>query len=307
MGIDSLNGGAGADVLDGGVGNDILIGGDGADTLAGGDGADSLTGGSGADVFVLQGNDTVTDYDGTQGDTVNLTALANGNTVTFTTVRGQLNLSSSLSSAAFIATANASGSTITGGMGADTVNGGNGVDVFTGGGGTDRLSGNGGNDLIRGGIGADTLTGGAGRDTFLFSRGDSGQATGFDQIMDFAKGRLGTGDLIDYETGLTRGGNADVANDTQASINQTTGIATFASGSGTTLADALNDIAARFTAATDSAGEFGLFRVNNAGNYYMFVSDGTEGVTANDVVVQLVGVASVASIDLTGGNLTILT
>ena len=304
IGLDALNGGVGADALDGGAGNDILVGGDGADTLAGGDGADSLTGGSGADVFVLQGNDTVADYDGAQGDTLNLTALANGNIVTFTTVRGQLDLSSSSSTAAFIATANALGSTITGGAGADTLNGGNGVDVLTGGGGADRLNGGGGNDALRGGIGADTLTGGAGRDTFLFSEGDSGQGTGFDLVMDFAKGKVGTGDLIDYAVDLTRGGNANAATDTQASIHQTTGIATFANGSGTTLTDALGDIAARFTAG---AGEFALFRVNNTGAFHLFISDGTAGVTANDVVVQLVGVTSVASIDLTGGNLTILT
>ncbi len=92
---------------------------------------------------------------------------------------------------------------------------------------------------------------------------------------------------------------------TIASINQSTGVATFASGSGGTLADCLADIATRFTAATNSAGEFALFQVGGAGSYYMFMSDGVAGVGPNDVVVQMANVTSVAGINLTGGNLTI--
>ena len=83
------------------------------------------------------------------------------------------------------------------------------------------------------------------------------------------------------------------------------GVATFASGSGKTLSDALNDVMARFTAATNSAGEFAFFKVNGTGDFHLFVSDGAAGVTANDVVVQLVGVTTITSINLTGGNLTI--
>jgi hypothetical protein len=44
---------------------------------------------------------------------------------------------------------------------------------------------------------------------------------------------------MDYTANLTIGGTAATASATQASINQTTGIVTFASASGTTLADAL--------------------------------------------------------------------
>ncbi|MFM7254466.1 MAG: hypothetical protein ACKO3C_02215 [Betaproteobacteria bacterium] len=49
-----------------------------------------------------------------------------------------------------------------------------------------------------------------------------------------------------------------------------------------------------------------LFRVNNIGNFYAFISDGTAGVTPNDVLIELMGVTSVSRIDLTAGNLTIL-
>jgi Ca2+-binding RTX toxin-like protein len=158
-----------------------------------------------------------------------------------------------------------------------------------------------GNDSLNGGAGADSLTGGAGTDTFVFAAGASGQATGFDIVNDYTKGARGMGDLIDYGVDLVRASSSVAATATKASVNQTTGVATFASGSGITLADGLADCAA----ATTAAGQFALFRVGGADNYYMFISDGKTGVTANDVVVQLVGVTSVESIDLTGGNLTI--
>jgi Ca2+-binding RTX toxin-like protein len=163
-----------------------------------------------------------------------------------------------------------------------------------------------GNDTLVGGSGADTLTGGSGRDTFVFAPGSSGQTRNFDVIADYTKGAVGTGDLIDFSAALTVGGSSAAASSTQASINPSTAVASFASGSGTTLDDALSDIATRFTAAIDAAGEFALFRVNQTGNFYVFISDGSKGVTANDVVIQLTGITSVATIDLTGGNLTLI-
>jgi hypothetical protein len=72
------------------------------------------------------------------------------------------------------------------------------------------------------------------------------------------------------------------------------------------LADAVNDIAARFTAATNADGEFALFRVGGAGNYHLFISDGVAGVGANDVHVELVGVTAITQINLNLGNLTIV-
>ena len=101
--------------------------------------------------------------------------------------------------------------------------------------------------------------------------------------------------------------SAAAPSSTQASINATTGVATFAAGSGLDLADALGDIAARFTAATNTAGEFAFFQVGGTGNFHLFISDGTAGLSANDVVVELVGVTTIGSIDLASGNPTILT
>ena len=159
--------------------------------------------------------------------------------------------------------------------------------------------------MIEGGIGADVLTGGLGRDSFILSPGQSGQSVGFDVITDFSKGALFVGDLIDFSLSLSIGGSSAAATATEASVNQSSGVATFASGSGTSLLDALSDVASRFTAATDSVGEFAFFKVASTGNYYMFISDGAAGVTSNDVVAQLTGVTSISAIDLTGGNLTI--
>ncbi|NDC76025.1 calcium-binding protein, partial [bacterium] len=135
----ALTGSGLADTLTGGAGNDSLVGGAGNDSLAGGLGADS---------FVLAGNDTVVDFNSTQSDVVNLTGLANGNTVTFTTVTGTLDLSASTSSAAFKATAAATGASITGGAGADTLAGGAGNDSLVGGAGSDAIKGGLGNDVI---------------------------------------------------------------------------------------------------------------------------------------------------------------
>ncbi len=168
------------------------------------------------------------------------------------------------------------------------------------------MIGTGFNDTLSGGKGADLLTGGAGMDTFTFVAGDSGQLTNFDKITDFTKGVVGSGDLIDYAVNLTIGGSSVAATPTQAFIDSTTGVATFAASSGTTLTDALADIATRFTAATDSQGEFALFTVGGAGDNYLFVSDGTAGVTSNDLVIQLAGVTSVGQVNLAGGNLTLI-
>ncbi|WP_211091434.1 calcium-binding protein [Pseudothauera rhizosphaerae] len=71
-GNDSLYGEAGADVLDGGAGNDWLSGGAGSDTLYGGIGNDTLEGNAGNDIYRFgrgDGQDTVSDYDTTSGNT----------------------------------------------------------------------------------------------------------------------------------------------------------------------------------------------------------------------------------------------
>ncbi|MDD2727815.1 cadherin domain-containing protein [Malikia sp.] len=262
---DTITGNDSANVLSGQNGNDVLKGGFGKDTLDGGAGTDTA------------------DY---SDKTTAVAVTLNGATAVNVNIGGVVE--DSLKNI----------ENLTGGSAADTLNG-DGL--------ANTLLGNAGNDILKGGKGADVLTGGTGKDTFVFAAGDSGQTTGFDQIKDYAKGVVGTGDLIDYSASLSKGGVATAAAADRASINATTGVATFASGSGTTMADALVDVAKSLSldAVKDVAGEFAFFKVNRVGDYYLFVSDGTAGVTANDMVVQLVGVTSIGGIDLTGGNLTL--
>ncbi|AZO44987.1 tandem-95 repeat protein [Mesorhizobium sp. M7D.F.Ca.US.005.01.1.1] len=77
-GNDYLFGNVGDNYLAGGLGADTLNGGGGNDTLVGGLGQDTLTGGIGADTFKLDSldiNDIITDYNGGEGDKIDLTAL----------------------------------------------------------------------------------------------------------------------------------------------------------------------------------------------------------------------------------------
>lgn len=94
---DTTNGGSSASVdddpivtetLDGGAGDDIVVGGDGEHIIIGGAGDDILTGGEGADLFVWhdgdQGTaanpaeDTVTDFNGSEGDVLDLSDILQG-------------------------------------------------------------------------------------------------------------------------------------------------------------------------------------------------------------------------------------
>ena len=272
--------------------NDTLTGNAGNNVLNGLLGADMLTGGLGNDTYYIDNIGDVVTETSTLLTEIDIVYSA----VTYTLGANIENLVL-IGAVAINGTGNALNNTLTGNAAANILSGLAGNDSLNGGLGTDKLIG---------GKGQDNLTGGAGRDTFTFAAGDDGiTAATLDKILDYAKGVVGTGDLIDYSANLTKGGNASAATVSQASINQSTGIATFASGSGTTLTDALNDITARFTAATNTAGEFACFKINNTGNYYLFVSDGTPGAGVNDDLIQLVGVTSIGTIDLTGGNLTI--
>ncbi len=298
-----------------GVGNaldNVITGNSAANLLTGGGGADTLDGANGSDIYYMI---SASDY---AGDVVSDTGESGIDELRFAaTVASTLTLSSSVTGIESItigtgttATATTTGTAalnvdvsifitnirVTGNAGTNSINGGS---------GNDSLLGGAGNDTLFGGIGADSLVGGTGSDTFKFAAGNTGQTFGTDTISDYAKGAVGTGDLIDYSISLTIGGSGAVATSSEASISTGTGVATFAAASGTTLADALSDIAQRLNTAGDAAGEFSLFKVSTTGNYYLFISDGSAGLTENDVVTQLVGVTSISNIDLTNGDLAI--
>ncbi len=280
-GDDTVRGEDGDDTISGGADNDDLRGGSGNDTLTGDAGADDLRGGSGNDTYVVDAFDTIIEFAGSGTDTVK-------------------------SAASFTIGSNIERLTLTGSA---NINGiGNSLDnILIGNNGNNVLNGGAGADQLIGSKGRDTLNGGTESDRFAFAAGASGQtASTMDTISDFAKGAVGTGDRFDFSAVLAIGGTANAATANEAAIDQTTGIASFNAGSGTTLADALSDIAARFTSSVDGAGEFALFRVNGTGAFHVFVSDGVAGVGANDVVVQLASITTVGSISLSGGDLTIL-
>ena len=266
-GANTLKGLSGNDLLDGRGGTDILIGGIGDDTYRYRGATTTIT------ELVGEGNDTVLSE-------VVITALLT-NVENLTLLNSQTNPNF-----------NGTGNTV--------------ANVMIGNDGNNTLSGLAGNDRIEGGWGKDTLTGGTGSDTFVFSKSSSGiTATTLDVISDYAKGALGVGDKIDYTVALARGGSATVASATQASINQTTGVATFASGQGTTLTDAISDVYTRLNAVNNADGRFAFFKVNAAGNYYAFISDGVAGLSSNDTVIQMTGVTAITALNLTSGDLTI--
>lgn len=171
--------------------------------------------------------------------------------------------------------------------------------------GNDTLLGGFGDDILIGGKGADKLSGGAGADTFVFSFGDvdwSSDVNGLttpkvDQILDYRKFTDAISLADEGEAILFSEGYA-LADGNHAAIHALTGVASFAAGSGKTMKDAVNDVANSLAlGGSDAAGEFAFFKVNNVGGYYMFISDGDEGVTANDIVVQLVGVNTINGFD----------
>ena len=293
-GMENLGGSNFNDTLIGNTANNFVSGGFGGnDTLQGLGGADQLFGGDGLDTASYSLSKA--------GVRVTLSStgtfsLATGGDAAGDTANSIENLTGS--GFVDVLIGNAAANVLTGNAGNDTLNGDS---------GNDRLNGGTGFDVVIGGKGRDTLTGGSNSDDFRFARGDSGQTEGaMDRITDFAKGAVNVGDEFDFSSVLTIGGSAAVATATSASINQSTGIATFAAGSGATMADALSDIATRMTSATNSLGEFAVFRVGNTGAFHVFVSDGVAGVGPNDVLVQLTNITSIGSINLTGGDLTIL-
>ncbi|MFY0310549.1 Hint domain-containing protein [Leisingera sp. D0M16] len=169
VGNDSIVATDGNDTLDGGAGNDTLYGGNNNDLLIGGADADLMYGEADADTFEMSdgfGNDTLEGGEaGTDFDTVDLTAVTSGLTVTYTggeagTITGgtdtitfaeieALNLTDQADvvdaaddSAGVAIDAGAGDDTVTFGAGNDSITSGSGYDelILTGSGGIDTVS-----------------------------------------------------------------------------------------------------------------------------------------------------------------------
>lgn len=217
----------------------------------------------------------------------------NGVEITATTSTGNLTVDASTFTGSMKVTATSVGTgangavSVTTGSGNDTVTVSNataGTDgVISTGAGNDTITGGGDADTITGGTGADTMTGGAGADTFVFAAGDTGlpSATNFDVITDFTTNsdiiNLGAYSIVTYTS--TTAGTASIS---------AAGIATFQTAD-VTLAQRIvateNGINAGGTA---TAGQTAVFQYLN--DAYIFVSDGVDGVGANDRLIKLVGI-----------------
>lgn len=211
QGEETLLGLGGVDRLAGQAGDDRLQGGAGGDTLTGGDGADAFVFSAVSDSFRLGSvpatRDTITDFDGVTGDTLDLTTLGftglgdghDGTLKVVVNAAGDLTALKSLdadaegryfevmlrgnhsselngNSVLFADTSSAEvrdtfpqeGVALLGGPGADRLEGTSGLDEIRGGEGNDILRGNAGADVIFGDFGVDRLTGGSGGDRFYF-------------------------------------------------------------------------------------------------------------------------------------------
>nr|WP_246437107.1 hypothetical protein [Parapusillimonas granuli] len=189
---------------------------------------------------------------------------------------------------------------VTGGAGNDTIIGSAGNDVLVGGAGNNNISGGAGNDviiggtgndIITGGAGVDVMTGGAGANVFAFASGSLGAtptASNFDTITDWA---AGTGNRIDFgATAIT----VDAGTGTGLTVN--------AKGLVTAGAADLNAfVTALGNSSTTAAGSAIVY--SNGTDSYLFISDGTAGLGANDTFVKLTGVNATDGLTLNAGDI----
>jgi len=192
---DYLFGSSGDDVIVGLGGDDYLWGDAGNDTLDGGTGSDTLCGNTGNDTYVFgrdYGQDTISDYDTTVGnsdtillnsdvvpgdvtlwhDASNLYLGLNGTSDTITVQSWFDDPAYRVERIEFADgtvwdTAVMQAAKLVGTENSDYLAGSAGNDVIQGLGGDDYLSGEAGNDTLDGGTGADTMIGGLGNDIFL--------------------------------------------------------------------------------------------------------------------------------------------
>jgi Ca2+-binding RTX toxin-like protein len=212
---DTLSGGAGNDFLDGGANDDTLSGGAGNDVLEGGtgndrfdfefgtgEGDDSFIGGPGNDIYVLSGNDSVTEQanagiDQIYADTsFSLISQPNVENLVLYDADALVGTGNGLDN---VLIGNAGNNRLTGNGGDDTLAGNDGTDTLFGNAGDDSLNGGGGNDHLAGGpgndlfdwedghrAGDDVFNGGGGNDIYVITGNDTvieSKGGGFDQVF----------------------------------------------------------------------------------------------------------------------------
>ena len=176
--------------------------------------------------------------------------------------------------------------------------------VIVGGSGVDSIVGGTLADVITGSAGSDVMTGNGGADTFAFATGSSGGApsdTVFDTITDFTT----ASDIIDHGSSITL--VATTASSSGVAALSTAGVATFNAADNTLALRIIATEAGINAGSTTAAGQAAVFQFG--ADAYLFISDGTDGVGANDVLIKLTGVdttlAAFDTITLSGGNATL--
>ncbi|HCT99713.1 MAG TPA: hypothetical protein DF614_06555, partial [Methylococcaceae bacterium] len=168
--------------------------------------------------------------------------------------------------------------------------------VVTDGAGAQTIVTGSGADTITSGAGADTITGGAGLDRFVFSTTSTGTPTdtNFDTITDFTKTAGANLDTI-AATALILGMQTATAGAGVATI--TSGLATFDT-TDTSLAQHLAAVAAALQA---TAGATAIWQEGS--DAFVYISDGTLGVGATDVLIKLTGVTA-GALTISGNAIT---
>jgi Ca2+-binding RTX toxin-like protein len=275
-------------------------------------GKDFIIKGAGTDdVLTIDGNATATNVDLSTIDlsqltftaasttTVNLTGW-NGTLFTSTqgfTVTGSAVIDAITGGAnADSLSGGAGADTISGAAGADTINGDAGADILGGGAGADIIDGGAGADVITGGTGLNVLTGGAGADTFEMNKTDTAAAVptaASTSITDFTIGVKGTGDDIGWNATNATVTAATAAASGTAQI-ATAGAAAVFNAADSTLALKIVAVEAAINASGTAADGQAAHFVDG-GNTYIVISNGVDGMAAQDAVIALTGLDASAN------------
>ena len=301
LGDDTLIGGSGNDFLWGQDGNDLQIGGagndtiqadQGNDTLIGGLGNDRLLGGADADLFSFAdgfGNDTIiggeTVTTGVDFDTIDLSALTTGVTVTYTgneagTITDGSNTITFSEIEQIILTDQAD--VVNGGSGNEVIDGRDGDDTISTGTGNDSILGGAGNDSLIGGDGNDTVDGGAGDDYVAAFVGDDSLSGGDGNDTIFSLG--GGADSIDG------GADADLISIRTISNATVTGGETATTGSDLDrldIAEGTNALTLDFTGNESGTVTDGISTVTFSGIEQVALGDGADTINAGAATLGL--------------------
>jgi hypothetical protein len=141
--------------------------------------------------------------------------------------------------------------------------------------------------------------------SFNFSTNNLGSNISDSQFYSIANSLWGDGETINYTTALAVGGSSASAISGTASINQLSGLVSFANDDHT-LAEEIAAIEKSFVNGGHAAGNFAEWTDN--GNTYVLIADGhtglidAHGVSSGDTLIKLVGVDS-THVSFSNGNL----